>query len=51
MVISDGSVSSGEAAGDYKTELVWLPSKIIMGRLTGKFKKLWIVTGTDDVIY
>ena len=51
VVISDGSVSSGEAAGDYKTELVWLPSKIIMGRLTGKFKKLWIVTGTDDVIY
>ena len=51
VVVCDGSVRSGEAAGDYRTELIWLPRKVIMGRLTGKFKKLRIVTGMDDVVY
>lgn len=41
---------SGERAGDHRTELVWLPSKVVMGRLTGKFKKIWIVTGMDDAV-
>ena len=51
VVVCDGSVRSGENAGDFRTELVWLPRKVVLGRLRGRFRKLWIVTGMDDVVY
>ena len=47
---ADGSMPSGDGAGDRRIDLVWLPRKVVRGRLRGKFKKIWVVTGMDDMV-
>ena len=51
VVVCDDSARSTESAEDLRTVLVWLPRKVVLGRLRGRFRKLWIGTGMDDVVY